>query len=176
MKIKMLAAVAALGVTGCASTSSVVIPEVATGAAKMAIVPFDGEYGRQASELIALQFAKKGIAVVEGSETFDTFRLDTDLTDAEPERVSALKDYGDKLGVDYVFVGTASALSGPLYSFDHVKMTMRMIDVNTGQTRWIGDYGNSLWTSAISTQGDLDRGAKHIVREFDKSGADDLLK
>lgn len=173
---KIAFATSAIMLASCASTSSVVIPEVAPGDARMAIVPFDGEYGSQASELIALEFAKRGIAVIEGSEVFDTFRLDTDFTEAEPERVAALKDYGDKLDVDYVFVGTAQALSGPLYSFDHVKMTMRMIDVNTGQTRWIGEYGNSLWTSAISTQGDIDRGSKHIVREFDKSGADDLIR
>ena len=87
-----------------------------------------------------------------------------------------LSEYGNELGVDYVFVGTTSADQGPLYSYAHVFMTLRLIDVNTGKTRWVGTYGNSLWSSAISTQGDLKRGVRHITKEFISSGASKLLK
>lgn len=38
---------------GCASTSSTVIPVADQRASKMAIVPFEGQYGAQAVDLIA---------------------------------------------------------------------------------------------------------------------------
>lgn len=106
----------------------------------------------------------------------DLLAVDTDLSEASPNSVTSLQVYGEQLGVRFLFTGTVEAIGGPLYSFDHVKMTMRLIDVSTGQTRWIGNYGNSLWSSAISTQGDLQRGAKHIVKEFDESGADEIVQ
>ena len=89
--------------------------------------------------------------------------------------MQALSSYGEELGVRYLFTGTVSAEGGPLYSFDHVNMTLRLIDVQSGQTRWIGRYGNSMWTSAISTQGDLQRGSKALVAEFISAGGPALL-
>lgn len=169
--------VAVLVVTaGCASTSSTVIPITDQRASKMAIVPFEGQYGAQAVDLISQEFAKRNIAVVEGSTVRNLLAIDTDLSETSPNSVTSLQAYGEQLGVRFLFTGTVEAIGGPLYSFDHVKMTMRLIDVSTGQTRWIGNYGNSMWSSAISTQGDLQRGAKHIVKEFDESGADEIIK
>ena len=165
-----------VGATACASTSSTVIPVADQRASKMAIVPFEGQYGAQAVDLISQEFAKRNIAVVEGSAVRDLLAIDTDLSEASPNSVTSLQAYGEQLGVRFLFTGTVEAIGGPLYSFDHVKMTMRLIDVSTGQTRWIGNYGNSMWSSAISTQGDLQRGAKHIVKEFDESGADEIIK
>jgi TolB-like protein len=165
-----------VGSTACASTSSTVIPVSDQRASKMAIVPFDGQYGTQAVDLISQEFAKRNIAVVEGSKVKDLLAIDTDFSEGSPDSVTSLQAYGEQLDVRFLFTGTVEAIGGPLYSFDHVKMTMRLIDISTGQTRWIGNYGNSMWSSAISTQGDLQRGAKHIVREFDESGADDIIK
>lgn len=162
--------------TACASTSSTVIPVAEPRASKMAIVPFEGQYGSQAVDLITQEFAKRNIAVVEGSSVRDVLAVDTDLSEASPDSVTSLQAYGEQLGVRFLFTGTVEAIGGPLYSYDHVKMTMRLVDVSTGQTRWIGNYGNSLWSSAISTQGDLQRGARQIVKEFDESGADEIIK
>lgn len=169
----LLAGLISLLITGCASTSSMIIPE-ASGA-RVAIVALDGPLGAQAVDLISQELATKGIAVVEAARTRDIIGLDTDFSSASPASVQALSSYGDELGVRYLFVGTVSAVSGPLYSFDHVNMTLRLIDVRSGQTRWIGRYGNSLWTSAISTQGDLQRGARAIVSEFISAGGPTLL-
>lgn len=175
-KMFSAASVGMILLASCASTSSVVIPQQTLGAAKMAIVPFEGEFGAQAVDLISQEFAKRQIAVLEGSKLKDIVGLDTDLSEMSPTYATSLSLYGRELGVDYVFTGTVNAVGGPLYSFDHIKMTMRMIDVSTGQTRWIGNYGNAAWTSAISTQGDLTRGARDLVKEFDESGADDLIR
>lgn len=170
---QFLAVFAAIALAGCASTSSTIIPE--SRGARVAIVGLDGPLGAQAVDLISQELAVRGIAVVEAATTREVIGVDTDLSDASPASVQALASYGEELGVRYLFTGTVSAVGGPLYSFDHVNMTLRLIDVRSGQTRWIGRYGNSMWTSAISTQGDLQRGAKAIVAEFISAGGPALL-
>lgn len=142
----------------------------------MAIVPFKGDYGAESVRPMAQEFAKRSIAVLEGASVISIIGYDAALTDGTPQTVSLLQKYGQALHVDFVFMGTVEAIGGPVYPFDHVKMTMQLIDVRTGQTRWIGKYGESVWTSAISTQGDISRGAKQIVEAFDDSGADDLVR
>jgi TolB-like protein len=120
--------------------------------------------------LISEAFAQKGIAVIERAEAVPYLAIDTDLSSASPDAVQSFSKLGHTLGVRFLFIGTVSAERGPLYSFPHVNMTLRLIDVESGETRWLGRYGNSLWTSAISEQGDLQRGASDIVDEFVKSG------
>lgn len=158
------------------STSSVLIEDFSDQNPDVAILSLDGPFGAQAAELISLELAKKGVIVAERSEILNSISLDTDLSKASPEKIKMLSKYGDELGVDFVFVGTTSAEQGPLYSFAHVFMTLRLIDVKTGRTKWVGTYGNSFWSSAISTQGDLKRGVRHLTKEFIKSGASKLLQ
>lgn len=177
MKRRMIfAMLAAMALAGCASTSSMIVPE-ATGApvARVAIVSLDGPMGAQAVDLISQELATKGIAVVEAARTREVVGIDTDLSVASPATVQALSSYGEELKVRYLFTGTVSTVGGPLYSFEHVNITLRLIDVRSGQTRWIGRYGNAMWTSAISTQGDLQRGTKAIVAEFISAGGPALL-
>jgi TolB-like protein len=166
--------VAGMALSGCASTSSTMIPAT-SGPPQVAIVQLEGPLGEQAVDLISQELAMRGIAVVERARTREVVALDTDLSETSPATVDALSSYGEQLGVRYLFTGTVSAEGGPLYSFDHVNMTLRLIDVRTGQTRWIGRYGNAMWTSAISQQGDLQRGAKHIVDEFINAGGARVL-
>lgn len=162
--------------TTCAgSTSSVLIPAMPATAPKVAILPLDGPLGAQAVDLISEELAKSGIQTAERADRVATIAVDTDLSPAEPATVRSYSNYGAQLGVRYLFAGTVSAVHGPLYSYAHVNMTLRLIDARTGQTRWIGKYGDSHWSSAISTQGDLQRGARNMVKEFIKSGGAELL-
>jgi TolB-like protein len=156
-----------LFMVGCASTSSVLVDHDASKSPTIAIIPLQGEYGQQASDLIAEQLAMNGIP------TFERAQLDVVLEEHgfkgnEKFDQTSLAEYGRLLGVRKIFTGTITAVRGPLYSFPHVNITLKVVDVETSKVTWIGRYGNSLWTSAISTQGDIQRGAKHIVKEFVK--------
>lgn len=172
--VRLFLAFSLLSIAGCASTSSVVIP-ASVGAPSVALI-LEGPLGDQAADLISQELAVNGIGVVERARTRQVIGIDTDLNSASPDAAHSLLNYGQQLGVQYFFSGTVSAESGPLYSFPHVNMTLRLIDVRTGQTRWIGRYGNSMWTDAISQQGDLQRGSKHIVREFIRAGGPAVLQ
>ena len=160
--------------TSCASTSSVLLSPQTEGA-KVAILQLEGPMGDQASDFISKEFAEEGIYLASKSRSISTIAVDTDIGVNTPETMVKFANYGKNLGVDFILVGTVSTVGGPLYSFDHVNITLNLIDVKTGQTRWIGRYGNSMWTSAISQQGDLQRGAKHIVREFIKAGGKSII-
>lgn len=158
----------------CASTSSVVLNSQ-TNNSTLAVLPLDGAMGNQASDLIAQELAVNDIETMAQSKIVPLVAVDTDLSASSPDAIKKYADLGERLGVKYVLTGTVSAEGGPLYSFKHVNMTLNLIDVRTGETRWIGRYGNSLWTSAISQQGDLQRGSKAIVREFVASGGKKLI-
>ena len=123
---------------------------------------------QQASDLIAEQLALNGIPALERAQ-LNIVLKEHGFRGNEKFDQTSLAEYGSLLGMKKVFAGTITAVSGPLYSFPHVNITLRVVDVATGKVTWIGKYGNSLWTSAISTQGDIQRGAKHIVKEFVKT-------
>ena len=167
-----LTAAAALGLSGCASTSSTLI-SATTGRPQSAVLPLDGPLGSQAADLISEQFAASGIATVERAKVLPL--VNVGLGESAPASVEGYSRYTRGLGVHYLFVGTVSAVGGPLYSYAHVNMTLRLVDTRSGQTRWIGRYGNAMWSSAISTQGDLQRGARDLVREFVHAGGSKLL-
>ncbi|WP_374453610.1 hypothetical protein [Phenylobacterium sp.] len=169
-------ALLALTMAGCASTSSVVMQPTRAGAPVVAVLPLDGPLGDQAIDFLSQEFAANGITTVERAKLIPLIAVDTDLSPSSPTAVQTYARYGEALGVRYLFAGTVSADAGPLYSYAHVNMTLRLIDVRTGQTRWLGRYGNPLWSSAISTQGDMQRGARDLVREFIKAGGETLLK
>jgi TolB-like protein len=142
----------------------------------MAILPLDGPFGDQEADYLSVEFAENGIATVERAKVAPLVAVDVGLRDKQP--VSAVQNYAkyaEALGVRYLFVGTTSAERAALYSFPHADITLRLIDTRTGQTRWIGRYGNSLWSSAVSTQGDLKLGARNLVKEFVRAGGDKLL-
>lgn len=164
----------AVALSACASTSSTILPRTA-GPPRAAVLPLTGSLGEQASDMLSQEFAANGVALVETSRLRQIIALDTDLNPSTPAAVAGLKTYGDQLGVRYLFSGTVTAQGGPLSSYPHVFMTLRLLDVESGQTRWIGRYGNPLWTSAFSTQGDLQRGVKDIVAEFIKAGGQAVL-
>lgn len=159
----------------CASTSSTTIPRI-EGPPRAAVLPLSGELGEQASDLLSQEFARNGVAFVETGRLRSVVAVDTDLSAATPAAVASLKSYGDQLGVPFLFSGTVSTDKGPLSSYPHVFITLRLLEVSTGQTRWLGRYGNAMWTSAWSTQGDLERGATDIVQEFIKAGGPAILR
>jgi TolB-like protein len=151
---------------GCSSTSSVMVAHNSSDP-KIAIMPLEGEFEEQASDFIAERLALAGIPTIERAQINSILREHGFKGDARFDQ-SSLAEYGKLLGVKKMITGTITSVSGPLYSFPHVNMTLKVVDVSTGQITWIGRYGNSMWTSAISTQGDIQRGAKKIVREFVK--------
>lgn len=157
---------AALFLVSCASTSSVRLNHRKDQPA-VAVMPLKGSYGEQASDLISEQLALNGVSTVQRSQMNSILREHGYRGNLHFNQ-SSLVNYGKLLGVKKMLVGTISTLNGPLYSFDHANITLKVVDVETGKISWIGRYGNSMWTSAISTQGDIQRGAKKIVQEFVK--------
>ena len=176
MKHLLVAASLLAGVQACTPTRSIVIPERPDKPARLAIIPLGGDLGPQAMDLVARQFAARGIPVREGPSVISLICYEANLTDGSPASAGPLRKYGDDLGVDFVVAGTAETVGGPLYAFDRVKMSLRLIDVRTGETRWIGSYGDTVWAAALNTQTDLARAAKQIVKAFDEGGADDLVR
>jgi len=172
MKKLLIASMACLALCGCA-TSSVKLNYSTGSKPVVAVLPLNGLHGEQASDYITEQLAVNGILPVERAQ-MDTILAQQGIRDYKNFDKSTLADYGKMLGVKKLFIGTISEISGSLYSFPHVNMTLKLIDVSTGNVLWIGRYGNSLWTSAISTQGDIQRGAKWIVQEFIKVYGRDL--
>ncbi len=175
MKSTISVVLGAVVLVGCASTTSTVISQ-SPSPPTAAVLPLEGPLGSQAADLLSAQFAENGVVTVERAKVIPLINIDAGLSSAQPKTVESFSRFGDGLGVHYLFVGTVSAVGGPLYSYAHVNMTLRLIDTRTQQTRWIGRYGNSMWSSAISTQGDLQRGARDLVREFVKSGGPELLR
>jgi len=154
-------------ITGCSSTSSVLINQNEAKSPQVAVMPLHGAYGQQASDFITEQLATKGVATIERAQLNYILR-EHGFKKTDQFNQSSLAEYGRFLGVKKMLTGTISSVEGPLYSFPHVNITLKVVDVSTGQITWVGRYGNSFWTSAISTQGDIQRGAKKIVKEFVK--------
>ena len=176
MKHLLVAASLLAGVQACAPTRSIVIPERPDAPARLAIVPLKGDLGPEAMNVISGELAARGIPAREGPSVISLIGYEANITDGSPASAGPLREYGRDLGVDFVVAGTAETVGGPLYAFDRVKMTLRLIDVRTGETRWIGSYGDTVWAAALNTQTDLARAAEHIVQAFDDGGADDLVR
>jgi len=154
-------------VAGCASTSSVLLNHQASANPTVAILPLDGQLGAQASDLIAEELAREGIPTIDRTRLLFILQEQGFRGDMRFDQ-SSVAQYGKTLGVKKVFSGTVTTSRGPLSSFPHVFITLKVIDVETSQVTWIGRYGDPGGTWAFSTQGDLKRGAKKIVEEFIK--------
>ena len=176
MKHLLVAVSLLLGVQACAQTRSVVIPERPDAPAKLAIVPLKGDLGPEAMDVIAGELAARGIPAREGPSVISLIGYEANITDGSPASAGPLREYGADLGVDFVLAGTAERVVGPLYAYDRAKMTLRLIDVRTGETRWVGNYGDTVWAAALNSQTDLARAAEHIIKALDDSGADDLVR
>lgn len=177
MRVRSIAFAISILITACSSTRATLIPEMASNEPKIGIVPFSGLYGPQTVDLMSEEFAKRGIATIKGARVVQNYTsIDTDLSDGGADTVKALRQYGQTLDVDFVFAGSVEPSESISLGFRRVRIDMRLIDVESGQTRWFGSYGKSLWTPATSTQADIARGARHIVKAFDRSGADDLVQ
>ena len=128
-------------------------------------MPLQGEYGTQAADMITQQLLEAGYRVVERSRIEQILR---ELGYADDTRFdsSTLPRIGNQLGVQKLFVGSITTMGSPFYSFDHVNISLRLVSVSSGEILWAAKYGNPLWTSALGTQGDIQRGAKDLVSEF----------
>ena len=122
----------------------------------------------QASDMLAQQLLQEGYRVVERSRIEQVLR---ELGYSRDFRfdASSLPKIGNHLGVHYIIVGSITTMGGPLYSFDHVNMNLRLVSVSSGEILWAARYGNPMWTSAVSTQGDIQRGAKDLISEFQRT-------
>ncbi len=132
---------------------------------RIAVMPFAGEYGEQAADFVAEELLMNGFRVVERSRVEQVLR---ELNFSGDPRFDSttLPAIGRQLGLKEVLVGSISAVGGPLYSYKHVNISLRLVDVETSDVLWVARYGNPMWSSAISTQGDIQRGARHLAREF----------
>lgn len=166
-RLLVLTLALSVGSLSCASTSSVMVHPSDGGTPHIAILPLTGVLGAQGSDMIAERFAMEGIATVERGH-LDAIMKEVGFQGNAMFDQASLAEYGRLLGVKVLLMGSVTSSRGPLASYAHVFITLKAVDVATGKVTWIGHYGNSKWTSAISTQGDLLRGAKHIVREFIK--------
>jgi curli biogenesis system outer membrane secretion channel CsgG len=160
----------------CASTTSVIPAAQTAAGALLVVMPLEGEYGTQASDMLAQQLLQEGYRVVERSRIEQVLR---ELGYSRDFRfdASSLPKIGNHLGVHYIIVGSNTTMGvqrqlemgGPLYSFDHVNMNLRLVSVSSGEILWAARYGNPMWTSAVSTQGDIQRGAKDLISEFQRT-------
>lgn len=153
---------------GCASTTSYTPGSQGVQyGPRIAVFPFRGPAGDQVSDMLAQQLLEKGYNII------DTPRVNQAILlagfDPQQTSSSARSKILAALGADYLFDGTISEIGGPLYSYAHANITARITDVHSGRILWIGKYGNPLWSSAISTQGDIQRGASHLAIEFNKT-------
>jgi TolB-like protein len=114
-----------LFLVGCVSTSSVLVEHNASKTPTVAIIPLQGEYGQQASDLIAEQLALKGIPTVERAQ-LDVVLKEHGFRGNEQFDQTSLAEYGRLLGVKQIFAGTITAVRGPLYSFPHVNITLKL--------------------------------------------------
>lgn len=163
---KLLVFLASTGLlTSCVSTTSVIPAKGASSGPLLAVMPLEGEYGSQASDMIAQQLMERGYRVVERSRIEQVLH---ELGYSSDNRFdsSTLPRIGNQLGVQRLFVGSITTIGGPLYSFDHANISLRLVSVSSGEILWAAKYGNPMWTSAMSTQGDIQRGAKDLVAEF----------
>jgi TolB-like protein len=166
----------AFAFSGCQSTQSVVVNQSLNSKPVLAVFELEGDYGKEASGLISQELALNGVPSLERSQIESIFKEHSYHGDARFDQ-SSVSEYGNLLGVNKILIGNVRADGGPLYSFPHIFITLKLIDVETGNIKWIGKYGNPSWTSATSTMGDLNRGAKHIVKEFlSKYPASSLLE
>lgn len=160
-------------ITSCASTTSVSPSAGATSGPLLAVMPLDGEFGTQASDMITHKLLDSGFRMVERSQIDQVLK---ELGYAGNRRFAdfSLPKIGRQLGVQKLFVGSVTAAGGPLSSFEHVNINLRLVSVSSGEILWAAKYGNPMWTSAMSTQGDIQRGARDLVNEFKNTYAKQL--
>lgn len=160
-------------ITSCASTTSVSPSAGATSGPLLAVMPLDGELGTQASDMITHKLLESGFRMVERSQIDQVLK---ELGYAGNRRFAdfSLPKIGRQLGVQKLFVGSVTAAGGPLSSFEHVNINLRLVSVSSGEILWAAKYGNPMWTSAMSTQGDIQRGARDLVNEFESTYAKQL--
>jgi TolB-like protein len=160
-------------ITSCASTTSVSPSAGATSGPLLAVMPLEGEFGTQASDMITHKLLDSGFRMVERSQIDQVLK---ELGYAGNKRFAdfSLPKIGRQLGVQKLFVGSVTAAGGPLSSFEHVNINLRLVSVSSGEILWAAKYGNPMWTSAMSTQGDIQRGARDLVNEFKNTYAKQL--
>ena len=151
--------------SSCASTTSVIPSSDSGSGPLLAVMPLDGEYGSQTSDMITQKLLERGFRLVERSQIEQVLK---ELGYSGNKRFvsSSLPRIGQQLGVQKLFVGSVTTGGGPLYSFDHVNISLRLVSVSSGEILWAAKYGNPMWTSAMSTQGDIQRGSRDLVKEF----------
>ncbi len=148
----------------CASTKTTRAPSFRPlSGDRLAVMPLRGPHGDLAADLINQGLLDCGLRIVERSH-LDTVLRELGYRGDERFDPATIPAVGRVLGLREVVVGSISAVGGPLYSYDHVNMTLRVVEVETGEVLWASRYGNSLWSSAISTQGDVQRGAAKLAQ------------
>jgi TolB-like protein len=162
---------AACVVGGCAS--SVVVPPIHT-APYVALLPLEGPQGEQTADLLSQALARSGVSVVPRDRLQPLLAVETELDPTAPTAMDAYRRYGAALHVRYILSGRVSARQAPLAAFPHVDIELRLIDVQMGQTRWIGHYGDPIFSRALSAEGDLRQGVGDLADAFTKAAGQGL--
>jgi TolB-like protein len=168
MKSFIFYVVSIILVTSCTSTVSFIPSEANTSMPLLAVMPLEGEYGTQAADMITQELIVYGYRVLERSQ-IDPVLQELGYSGDRRFDPSSLPKIGKQLGVRRLFVGSITTIGGPLYSYPHANISLRLVEVATGKILWTARYGNPMWSSAISTQGDIQRGARDLVREFTRT-------
>jgi TolB-like protein len=157
--------IAALLLTSCATTTvkSSSFRPLATG--KIAVMPLSGDYGEQAADMIGQELLMRGFRLIDHTQIDKAMRQLGYVGDRrfDPDALPAV---GKQLGLKELLVGSITEIGGPLSSYPHVNISLRLVDVETGEVLWSAKYGNPLWSSATSTQGDIQRGAALLGQAF----------
>jgi TolB-like protein len=132
---------------------------------RIAVMPLSGPHGELAADLINQGLLECGFRVVERSR-IDAVFAELGFVGDRRFDSSSLPRVGRVLGLREVVVGSISAVGGPLYSYPHANIALRVVDVETGEVLWASRYGNPFWSSAISTQGDVQRGAESLAENL----------
>jgi TolB-like protein len=132
---------------------------------KVAVMPLSGDYGEQAADMIGQELMMRGFRLIDHTQ-IDTVMRRFGYVGEKRFDPDALPAVGKQFGLREVLVGSITEIGGPLTSYAHVNISLRLVDVETGEVLWSAKYGNPLWSSATSTEGDIQRGAAFLGQAF----------
>ena len=121
---------------------------------------FDGNpnYTHHATNLFAEGLQNMGYKVIDRSYT------DKIIKELKYQASGIVEDGhqpGEQQPVDYLFVGNLSIVSDPRVSYANSYVSVRMIDVRTGETKW---YVNAKDPRIFSLVLDMNNSVKHAVK------------
>jgi hypothetical protein len=142
-------------------------PQIQVGqksGSKIGLFWFSGLNGDQAADSVAQKLLTAGYNLADMAATNRAI-VETKFNAQQISTDSLLK-LRSETGIDFLLVGSSSPLPGIL-NFSHAKMALTLIDIKKGVVVWNSTYGNPIFTGAIGTKGDVERGASILINAFD---------